>query len=112
MIVQLTASPSQLKLKRNTELAADKMQNYFLKDIRVSNLAKKPIRGLTGEIWFSYPIRGPFPGLFDQSLIHSQDPILLCGLQSSLHLLPPHLQLDMQTLKGLMRKKKRNLIPF
>ncbi len=59
-----------------------------------------------GASCFSYPIRDPFPGLFDKSLVHSQYPILLSGLQSSLHLLPPHLQLDTQTLEQLRRKKK------
>lgn len=58
-----------------------------------------------GASCFSYPIRDPFPGLFDESLIHSQYPILLSGLQSSLHLLPPHLQLDTQTLEQLKRNK-------
>ena len=53
--------------------------------------------------FFSHLIRDPVPGLFDQSLIHSQYPILLGGLQSSLHLLSPHLQLDMQTLEQLKR---------
>lgn len=53
---------------------------------------------------FSHPIGNPLPGLFDQSLIHSQHPVLLGGLQGSLHQLPPHLQLDTQTLEQLKRK--------
>lgn len=49
----------------------------------------------------SHLIGNPLPGLFDQSLIHSQHPVLLGGLQCSIHLLRPHLQLDTQTLEQL-----------
>lgn len=53
---------------------------------------------------FSHPVGNSFTRLFDQSLVHSQHPVSLGGLQRSLHLLPPHLHLDMQALKQLKTK--------
>lgn len=58
---------------------------------------------------FSHRIRDPLPGLFDQSLVHSQYPILLSGLQSCLHLPPPHLHLDTHTLEQLKEERSKTL---
>lgn len=58
---------------------------------------------------FSHPVGNSFPRLFDQSLVHRQHPVSLRRLQSSLHLLPPHLHLDVQALTQL---KKQNWIIY
>lgn len=72
----------------------------------VTGYTKKTHAIMTSLVQISHPIRDSFPGLFDQSLVHSQHPVLLSGLQSSLHLIPPHLQLDAQTLEQLKRMKE------